>query len=287
MVRVHLRRRLRRRHVPHDPLPRINSLDPLSAPTTPSVFPSSSLLFFPPPPSPPPSPTDSPPPLLRRPLRPAASLRLSLPPSLFYPTSSSSLPALCVSLSSRTHLPAERGRTCSTVALRPKVLLLSSKIALHPSSETRKNLSPSRDREYDTVVRFSYVVVVHLRVVPSTLVSSTRVCVPACSLELTRNRGNVDGDKWSRLSPPPGGWTDKFAGTGSSRESWNLFSLLAYFRSQAPVPARSSAPLRFRFALRTADNPPPPPSLPSSLSSFTAGHGCASRYSEIARGPRL
>lgn len=140
-TRVHLRRQLRRRrrHVPHDPLPRINSLDPLSAPTTPSVFPSSSLLFFPPPPSPP-SPTDSPPPLLRRPLRPAASLAPTLSPSLSLSFLSyllfSSLPALCVSLSSRTHLPAERGRTCSTVALRPKVLLRyslpRSRSILHP-----------------------------------------------------------------------------------------------------------------------------------------------------------
>lgn len=122
---------------------------PSLPPPTPSVFPSSSLLFFPPPLHLLLLLSDSP--LLRlffvHVLQLPRSLRLSPPPPLFYPTSSSSsspgfLP--CVSLSLRTHLPAERGRTCSTVALRhPKYYYNTLLLALHRCPS--ENFSRSRE----------------------------------------------------------------------------------------------------------------------------------------------
>lgn len=67
-----------------------------------------------------------------------------------------------------------------------------------------------------------------------------RACLPARSLELTRNRGNVDGDKWSRRPPAPlpGGWTDKLAFRWdwiASRKLEPLFSSSRIFGARPPI----------------------------------------------------
>ena len=260
---VHLRRRLRR-HVPHGPLPRINSLDPLSALTTVSLRLFCSSLHhtrsYPPPF--PPSP-HSPPPLLPCPLRPAGSLARtsSSTSSLFYATSSSSEFLPCVSLSLRTHLPAERGRTCSTVALRPdEPTNRSSTTKIAPDLPSRSSEKYLHSRGtlvlYPITVVFFYVTIR----ISSFVVSF--VCVSSSSSTCVRTIGKAPVRERIETSYGPIPRIEKsWHGSRGRRE---LEASLAYFRSQVPAIEPPLLPLRC------------PPS------SFTS-HGCASRYSEIAR----
>ena len=244
---VHLRRRLRRHVLPGSP--RINSLDPLSLDRVSLSFSLSLLPHF------------------NSSLHHAThtrtythhisssssfssfstssssswldcSLSLSLSLSL-----SCSIPLLllpgflpCVSLSLRTHLPAERGRTCSTVALRT-----NEPRAPPQDRQDRASRNIARGRIVNSGVVFLFFFLLSFFLPFLSRFVSARFVVQ--SAEGRKNRGTI-------IREDVANWRG---------------ALLAYFRSRRSL-------------------------LPLSLSLFfpsSASYGCASRYSEIARGSRL